>query len=398
MDKECPTPELLSDKIGSIVFLSVLFFLTFISRYVFAPLMPAIEESLGISHTQAGSIFLMVALGNFTGAMSAGVLSSKINHKGNLVLSTFLVGVVMWVFMFVSSLTAMRVCVFVLAAAAGLNLPSNVATITAMVSREDWGKALGIQQVAAPLSLVVGPIFAVFFLKYFDWQMPLAVLGTIAIVASILFAKNSSSGEFLGESPSPSMIRTLMGYKSFWIMVVLFALCMGGQVGVYAMLPLYLISEQGMDADLANTLLGLSQVSCLFLMFFSGWFTDRLGEKRMIFLAMAVAGLATLMLGIATGGWLKVLVFLQPALIVCYFPAGYSALSRCVQPNMRGLASSIVPPTASLIGGGLLPALLGYMGENYSFSLGITIFGGLIFIGSGLVFSLTLLEKMDPGC
>ena len=44
--------------------------------------------------------------------------------------------------------------------------------------------------------------------------------------------------------------------RSFWLMVVLFALGMGAQVGVYTMLPLYLTEEKGMALDAANTLLG----------------------------------------------------------------------------------------------------------------------------------------------
>ena len=181
-------------------------------------------------------------------------------------------------------------------------------------------------------------------------------------------------------------------------MVVLFALGMGGQVGIYAMLPLYLVTEHGLSGDTANTILGLSQVSCLILTFFAGWLTDRLGEKKVILMVLSVAGLATILMGVLSGPWLKFLVFLQPALIVCYFPAGFAALSRSVQPNMRGLASALVPPTAFIIGGGLLPAILGYMGQTLSFGLGIALFGVLIFLGAGLVFALTLLDKMDPGC
>lgn len=396
--KDCPAPVPFGENIGSIVFLTTLFFLSFISRFIFAPLMPTIQQDLSLSHTQAGSIFLVAACGNFIGSMGAGFLSSKINHKGTLVCSTFFVGVMLWAFMFVSSLGTIRIGIFFLSLASGLNLPSNVATITAMVRRQDWGKALGVQQLGPPFSLVMGPIFVVIFLSWFDWRMPLAVLGSIAIVAALAFAKFGRCGDFAGDPPSLSLIKSLLGYKSFWVMVVLFALGMGGQVGVYAMLPLYLVTEHGLSGDTANTILGLSQVSCLVLTFFAGWLTDRLGEQKMILMVLSVAGLATILMGVLSGPWLKFLVFLQPALIVCFFPAGFAALSRSVQPNMRGLASALVPPTAFIIGGGLLPVILGYMGQTYSFGLGIALFGILIFLGAGLVFALTLLDKMDPGC
>lgn len=398
IEDDCPTPELLSEKIGGIIFITLLFFLTFISRYIFAPLMPVIEQDLGISHAQAGSIFLVSAMGSSIGALGAGFLSKQINHKGSLVVSILCMGIVLWSFMFLSSLTAVRIGAFLLSAAAGITLPASVAAVTAMVRREDWGKALGIHQLAPPLSLVLGPILVVIFLKWFQWTTLLAALGSIAIITSLAFAKFSQSGEFPGHSPSLPLIRSLIKVKAFWIMILFFALCMGGQVGVYAMLPLYLISEKSLDPDLANTLLGLSQVSCIGLTFVAGWLTDRLGEKKVIFISMMAAGVATLLLGWSSGRWLKLFVFLQPALIICYFPAGFSALSRCVQPQLRGLAAAIVPAGAMIIGTGLLPAVLGYMGQTYSFGLGIMGFGCVVILGSFLVSTLTLLEKIDPSC
>ena len=63
MDKDCPIPEPFSGAIGSILFLTLLFFLTFIGRFIFAPLMPAMSGELGLSHSQAGSIFLFGSWG-----------------------------------------------------------------------------------------------------------------------------------------------------------------------------------------------------------------------------------------------------------------------------------------------------------------------------------------------
>jgi hypothetical protein len=54
--------------------------------------------------------------------------------------------------------------------------------------------------------------------------------------------------------------------------------------------------------------------------------------------------------------------------------------------------------TLAVLGGGLLPAALGYMGQAYTFGLGIALAGGLMALGALLVFPLNLLEKMDEGC
>jgi NNP family nitrate/nitrite transporter-like MFS transporter len=397
-DKTCPTPEPFKAMIGNIIFLTLLFFLTFISRFIFAPLMPTIMKDLGLTSAQAGSIFLIGSLGVFIGSFFSGFLSSRIYHRGALIVSALSVGLVLLACAFVVSLGVIRMTMLVLGVAAGLNLPSNMATITAIVSRDDWGKALAVQQMAPPLSLVLGPLISVALLTWFSWRIPLACVAIFSLAVGFAFMRFGKCGDFPGDAPRIPLVKVVLVHKSFWIMVLLFAFGMGGQVGIYAMLPLYLVTERGLDSGLANTLIGLSQISALFMTFFSGWVTDRIGEKRSIALFLSISGGLTILLGILSGTGLKVVVFLQPALIVCFFPAGFAALSRIVQPNMRSLAAAFAPPTAFILGGGLFPAALGYMGEAYTFGLGIILAGCIIIPGSMMVWFLKLLEKMEDGC
>ena len=83
---------------------------------------------------------------------------------------------------------------------------------------------------------------------------------------------------------------------------------------------------------------------------------------------------------------------------MCYFPPGFAALARIVQPNLRSLATAWVTPCAIVLGGGLFPLLLGYMGQTVTFGSGIVLAGVIIIVGSGLPFLLDLIEKMDDGC
>ena len=56
-------------------------------------------------------------------------------------------------------------------------------------------------------------------------------------------------------------------------------------------------------------------------------------------------------------------------------------------------------PSAFVLGGGLFPLLLGYMGQTLSFASGIILAGIIIIIlGSVLPFFLNLIEQLDDGC
>jgi NNP family nitrate/nitrite transporter-like MFS transporter len=205
-------------------------------------------------------------------------------------------------------------------------------------------------------------------------------------------------GDFPGDAPNMSYIKSIISLRSFWVMILLFAVGIGGQIGVYTMMPLYLVSEKGLNTETTNTLIGLSQISALFMTFFSGWITDRMGEKKAIALFLMISGMMTVLLGLTSGTLLKVTLFLQPAIIVCYFPPGFAALSRIAQPPIRSLVSAWAAPLAFFLGGGLFPATLAYMGETFSFSLGLIWAGAIISMGAILVVFLRLQDTVDEGC
>ena len=397
-DKSCPVPETFQSMFWSIIYLTMVFFLTFISRFIFSPLLPTISNELNISTGQAGSIFMISSIGFFIGAISSGFVSSRINHKGTLTLSIFCVSIALFICVWFTSLATIRLAMLVIGIAAGFNLPSITAIITAIVSRPDWGKALAVQQLAPPSSLILGPLLTVFVLHWFSWRYLMGGIAVFVFLIALTLLIIAKVGDFPGDAPRISLARFILSQRSFWILIILFALGMGGQIGVYAMMPLYLVKERGMDAEAANTLVGTAQISALFMTFLSGWITDKIGEKKAIGIFLLVSGVVTTLLGLYSGSWLKLMVFLQPALIACYFPPGFAALSRIVQPDYRSLATSWVTPTAIVLGGGLLPLALGYMGETYSIGAGITMAGILIILGFPLAFFLKLIDKMEDGC
>ncbi len=398
IEKDCPIPESLGSHLGSILFIAILFFLGFISRFIFAPLMPIIEQEQGLTHSQAGSLFLMISLGFFVAQICSGFLSSRINHRGNLIVSGIGVGLALLIYNFSNSLWVIRGIMIMLGMAAGLHLPSAIATITAMVKREDWGKALSVHQVAPPTSLILGPLLAAVLLQFLPWRDILTCIGIVSIIVTVVFIRYGHHGDFPGDPPRIELIKVVFSHRSYWILIILFALGMGASIGIYTMLPLYLITEHGLEPGWANTLVGLSQISGLFMTFVSGWINDRIGTKPTIAAALILAGIATIMLGIMPRSWVVVIIFIQTALITSYFPPAFAALARIVHPNLRSVAASITTPVAFLLGGGLLPTAIGYMGQTFTFGLGIALTGCFVMLGSILVPFLVLRETVEEGC
>jgi NNP family nitrate/nitrite transporter-like MFS transporter len=144
------------------------------------------------------------------------------------------------------------------------------------------------------------------------------------------------------------------------------------------------VIEKGFERNWANSLIAISRISGPGASFLSGWTADRLGARITLFGVFFFSGLLTVLLGITDGPWLVMVIVLQPLLAVCFFPAGFVALSMIVPPAYRNVAVSLTAPLGFIFGGGLIPILIGVAGDAGHFSFGIVVVGGLIFTGTVL--------------
>lgn len=367
-----------------ILFLTAMFFLNFLARIIFAPLMPAIEADLGISHSEAGSFFLLTSTGYFITLLASGFLSSRLLHRGTVILSALAVGVVLILTSFTREIWGFRAGLLLLGMASGLYLPSGIATLTTLADAKHWGRAIAIHELAPNLGFVAAPLLSEMLLLWFSWRTILAALGLLSIVLGLGYASGSFGGRFPGKAPSLEALRPLIRQRSFWIMMVLFSLGIGGSFGVFTMLPLYLVTDQGFDRGWANTLVGLSRISGVGMAFVAGWAVDRFGHKRTLATVLLLTGITTVLLGTASGSSLVAMVFVQPLLAVCFFPAGFAALSLLSSESTRNLAVSLTIPAAFIVGGGAIPILIGAMGDAGAFPLGIVLSGVIILAGGFL--------------
>jgi NNP family nitrate/nitrite transporter-like MFS transporter len=255
------------------------------------------------------------------------------------------------------------------------------------VEDRDEGKALAAHEIGPNLGFILAPIGAVIALRFVDWQKVLFAVACIGATVGVLFALFARGGRFRGKPPHLANARLILSRPSFWIMSALFALGAGAAVGVFSMTPTYLVTERGMNPDLVNTLVGLSRVSSLVMIFVAGFLVDRFGAPRVIAVVMLSAGLATAAMSLAYRPLLIAAVFLQPILIACFFPAGFAVISRIAPREMHNLTISFMSPIGYAVGSGLVPIFLGFLGDRLSFAFGF-LFYGILVAAAGLLPSL----------
>lgn len=362
----------------AVVFVTAIFFCNFITRVIFAPLMPLIQTDLGFTHAGAGHLFLALAVGNGTGLLLSGFFSRAFDHRRTVGTSAILIGVFSLAVPSTQTYASLLASIFVLGISVGIYLPSGIATITSLVRREDWGKAMALHELAPNTAYVAAPLLAEAVLVFFEWRSTLYLIGVGQIVLGVWFFRAGRGGEFPGIVPRPDKVVEILKRPIFWVIVMLMSTAVGASIGPYSMIPLYLVDDHGFAREEANQLLAASRVAACAMPFLAGWVTDRWGARPAVVLSVLANGLALVGLGLASGTMLVAMVVLQPICSVLLFAPGFTVLSMTFEPQDRSVAIALMGPLNAGIGIGLFPTFLGHMGDAGLFDTGFLALGGVL--------------------
>lgn len=375
-------PTQFKNQLLPLIFLTSIFFLNFTIRIIVSPLLPTISEDMNLTRDQAGSFFLISASGYFISLLCSGFVSSRLLHKKTIALSAIGSGLALITAGLAPNLISMRAGLFITGMASALYLPSGIAILTNSTDSRNWGKAIGIHELAPNLSFLLAPVICEGLLLLLSWRNVLFCVGMTSVLLGFSFFKFSNVDDFRGESPHLKSFLPLIATPSFWMMMALFTVGVTGTLGVYSMLPLYLVKEHGMIRAEANTLMTLSRMFTLPMPFVVGWLSDRFGLKPVLSFVLVITGVSTFFIGAFSSSLIKMIIFIQPLSAVSFFPPAFAALSLIGSRETRNIMVSFTVPIAFLVAGGLIPNLIGILGDNDLFPFGFMLAGGFILSGA----------------
>jgi len=387
-----PNDRLWGTTLLSVGLLTGIFCFTFLGRIIFGPLLLEIEADLGLSHAQAARLLLIIAAGYAAALLCSGLVSSRLGHRRTISLSALGLGAALGAASLSRSLLSLQIGLPFLGMAAGLYLPSGLSTLTSLVRQRLWGRVMALHQIGPNLSFIGAPLLAQLAASLLSWRGLLLAIGLSSLALGLLHLRAGRGGDFPGAVPRLATLGALLANPSIWAMMGIFGLAVGTQLGVYSLVPAYLVSDQGISQAAANTVLAASRISALGVAFLSGWLVDRWGLKRSLEVFCLVCGATTIALGLAPASWQLVLVLIQALGPACLFPACFVAMSRVVSREMRNLSVGLVVPVGHFLGGGAVPAVLGWLGDRGLWGLG---FLGLGLLGLAGAFLARVLRLTD---
>jgi len=309
----------------SVLFIVLVSFMFFMARSMNSPLLIQIEEAFGVSHTAATRSFVFYSTGNALVTMLSGFVLAKLVHRKAIILAGAVGTIGLLVMASASSLGMFRAGLVIFGSGFGLYMATAINTITLLVQKPDWPKAMAISELSPHLGMIAAPLLAAAIAPHLAWR-PMFLLLALGLAGGVtLFALRVTEGNDYGVAPTLPVLKVLFRKPAFWLLIVLFALGLAATDGIYLLIPTFLITEAEMSAAFANTLFGFSRFLPIGALLIGAVVVGKIGIRRTIVIALAGSGTAVLLLALTRGGVRAVMIFLQPALGALFFPAGFAA-------------------------------------------------------------------------
>ncbi len=338
--------------------------------------MPLIEDELLISHAMAGVLFFCFWIGNTISVFYAGFMSLKIGYKRSILISFYGMTITFILLKIASSYTVFALFSFFLGLASGIYLPCGIPLLTAVFKPEHWGKAISVHETAAGFSMLTVPFIVALVISYTNWKSVFFIMSGACLIVGIIFHLFSPDPRPQKEEKTGMMY--IIRRKDFWIMTVLWSSCAIASMGIYNVVPLYLVKERGIQIEAANTIFGISRIGGFIAMISVGFIIDRFNLKKVLRILIIATGISTIAIAVINVPWLlSIMLFLQATFSVVFFPAGLVAISKLTTLAERSVFTGILMSMSGIIGPGLSPIILGAVADVWSFQTGI--------LGAGII-------------
>jgi predicted MFS family arabinose efflux permease len=265
-------------------------------------------------------------------------------------------------------------------AEAGCN-PCSQALIGDYVTPERRGRALGVYAMGVPLGLASAGFIGGPLADALGWRMAFFILGgasvVVALIALVTLPEPARRTPIAARGDNASFV-ALLKKPTFQHQMLAGA---WGSVAVYGSLAwgvVFIVRYFGWTPGQAGAFFGtIGAVSALIATWLGGQLGDLLGRRDLRWLAWmpAICGLMVLPFGLwgAFAPVVAVLFLTSPTeafLRSLTLAPGYALLQRMTAPDARARAAAMQSATATLLGLGLGPLMVGMVSDAFASSAG----------------------------
>jgi len=362
-----------------------------LGRFLLAPLLPAIRDSLVLSSALAGSAVSLFALLSAITHFPAGRLADELSHQTVLIGGLSLLGIGSALLATTITTSQFLIALGLYGLGMGLFMPGGIVHLSA-VFPERRGRVLGLNSGAAQLGGIGAALLSTVALARGSWQFAfIPVTGVIVLLtASIHIWRDQAYVVGRVQLDARETFGQLVVDADRRRAVLAAALLMIVMEGGFTFLPTFLRVSKSFPPSLASQAFGLIFVVGLVVNPLAGWGADHYRARTVAAGAVAVGigGISTLILSSGTGALLAGIVLLGAG-IGGFWPPFNAHLMQVLSADGRDSEYGAARALWVAIGS-MGPAVIGVVGGAYGFDIAFVLLACILV---GTLLTLTVQSR-----
>ncbi|SAK69036.1 major facilitator transporter [Caballeronia catudaia] len=388
----------------AVTLLALGFGLVGLDRWLIAPLFPSIMKDLHLTAQDVGNCIGILGLSWGVFAALMGGISDKIGRRKVLIPAIIAFSLLSGFSGVAGGLASLLAVRALMGVAEGSFCPTSFAATADASHPKRRGFNLGLQQSGFALfGLALSPIIATQLLGVVSWRWVFALVSIPGLILGLamyfVIREPKAMAEPAAARPAPGNWRDVLKSRNIPVAMVALFCAMTGVFVLGAMLPLYLTDYLSLDTQRMGIV-----VSAIGFGGFVGQFglpglSDIVGRRL-----ASIAGFAgtAIMLYVFRGVGAQPLILFIVLFVASFFTLGLVALlsgpvaTEAAPVGMVSTAIGIVVGAGEIFGGGVAPALAGFVATKFGIQniMWLPIFAVLLGIGVSLFLEETAPAKL----
>ena len=365
-----------------VLLVAVLFFMNYVARCALSPVLAPMEASLGVGHAQVTSLLMVQGVGFAVSQSLAGFCCGLLPPRRVAALSLLASGMCLVGVYATGSLGTASLLFFGVGLSCRLYFPAGMALLGDLVRADDWGKAMGLHEMAPNMGFILLPLLAEATAWLCGWKSLFLLLGGTSMLLAGLFLLLGQGGHSPTARPSFAGCTRLLGTPAAWAAMLVMCVALCGEFSVFSILQLFLVGERAYSPENANLVLSLSRLATPLGVILGGWLADRHSAHAVLRACLVIHAASLAAMSCCTGPLLYAACAAQAVSIATLFPALFKQLALLYPLRLQPIALSLILPPAGFSANALMPWLLGVCGQYWSFGAGFVALAGASLAGA----------------
>lgn len=360
----------------AVVLLTLGFGLVGIDRFMIMPLFPVMMKDLHLDYQDLGHITGALAVAWGVSAIFMGNLSDRIGHRKVIIPALILFSLLAGFSGFAGGVGSLILIRALMGLAEGAYTPASIiATIDASRPTRH-GLNVGIQQTAMPLfGLGIAPIVVTQLLKVMPWHWIFALVSVPGLVVAYVAYKVLRNTDASVAAKHTAAIdgtshkwHEVFSYRNIPLNIVGMLCWLTCVIVLSALLPSYLVDYLNLTLEQMGYVLSAIGIGGAMGTLIMPALSDRLGRKPVMSISVVGAFAGMWMLSRTGPNPSELFLYLMIALFFLFSLITLTVgpiSAESVPATLMSTASGIVVGVGELFGGGVAPAVAGYVAKHF---------------------------------